>query len=164
MQICYFFQLCLEHSWQDICLSTEHILYRREDFKINLLPCAPIPIDQPCLHVCSNPSYVFFLSSNSNTLFLSNRGRPNRFYLSCSWPWFDFCQDRFNQEPSFLNASYFLPRTRKVRIHCSTDIIWSCFSTLDLDNQDKSCRAERMLDPVPKNRKIKKIKLLCTCI
>lgn len=43
---------------------------------------------------------------------------------------------------------------RKVRTHCSTEMIWSCFSTLDLDSQNKSCRAERMLDPVPKKKKI----------
>lgn len=46
-----------------------------------------------------------------------------------------------------------LPMTRKVRTHCSTEMIWSCFSTLDFDSQNKSCRAERMLDPVPKGKK-----------
>lgn len=52
----------------------------------------------------------------------------------------------------------YLPMIRKVRTHCSTEMIWSCFSTLDLDSQNKSCRAERMLDPVPKEKK-KEIKL-----
>lgn len=52
-----------------------------------------------------------------------------------------------------------LPMTRKVRTHCSTEMIWSCFSTLDFNSQNKSCRAERTFDPVPKERKIKEIKL-----
>lgn len=42
---------------------------------------------------------------------------------------------------------------RNVRTHCSTEMICSCFSTLDLDNQNKSCRADRMLDPVPTEKK-----------
>ena len=41
---------------------------------------------------------------------------------------------------------------RNVRTHCSTEMICSCFSTLDLDSQNKSCRAERMLDPVPMDK------------
>lgn len=47
---------------------------------------------------------------------------------------------------------------RNVRTHCSTEMICSCFSTLDLDNQNKSCRADRMLDPVP-TEKIVKLRL-----
>lgn len=41
---------------------------------------------------------------------------------------------------------------KKLMTHCSTEMTCRCFSILDLQGQkapDGSCRAERMLEPVP---------------
>ena len=44
------------------------------------------------------------------------------------------------------------PMAKKLKTHCSTEMTCRCFSILDLQGQkatDRSCRAERMLEPVP---------------
>lgn len=44
---------------------------------------------------------------------------------------------------------------KKLRTHCSTEMTCRCFSILDLQGQkvtDRSCRAERMLEPVPRDK------------
>lgn len=57
------------------------------------------------------------------------------------------------------------PMARKLTTHCSTEITCRCFSILDVQNANgRSCRAERMLEPVPekrgtKNREEKFIKI-----
>lgn len=58
------------------------------------------------------------------------------------------------------------PKAKKLMTHCSTEMTCRCFSILDLQGQNaegRSCRAERMLEPVPgaeggktKKRSIKK--------
>lgn len=52
--------------------------------------------------------------------------------------------------------THYLPRAKKLMTHCSTEMTCRCFSILDLQGQSArgtSCRAERMLEPVPGDKK-----------
>ncbi|TNN76938.1 hypothetical protein EYF80_012784 [Liparis tanakae] len=49
-----------------------------------------------------------------------------------------------------------LPKAMKLMTHCSTEMTCRCFSILDLQGQkarDRSCSAERMLQPVPAGKR-----------
>lgn len=48
------------------------------------------------------------------------------------------------------------PNAKKEKTHCSTEMTCRCFSILDLQGQNakgRSCRAERILEPVPGDRR-----------
>lgn len=69
------------------------------------------------------------------------------------------CNDSELTAHSFALSSHsvsfaFLPMAKKLMTHCSTDRTWRCFSILDLQGQratGRSCRAERILEPVPEH-------------